>query len=256
MAIRAYKNWAREQKSIYHPELVVCQTAHAAFMKACEMYDIKCVIVTPNSKTFAVDPAVFRKAINSNTIAIVGSTPDYAHGVMDPITELSKLALEHDIGLHVDCCLGSFLLPTLQRMGYDIPAFDFEVPGVTSISADTHKFGYAQKGTSVVMFRDNTLRRHAYFTYTTSSIGMYCTPTIAGSRSGGIVAACWSAMMNMGEEGYQREAQLIMSAVHVLKEGIADIDGIEVCGSPVMSVVAWQTTEDLHVYCVETAMSN
>ena len=118
MAIRAYKNWAKATKSIYHPELVICQSAHCAFEKACEMYDIKCVIIMPNPKTFAVDPADYRKAINSNTIAIVGSAPQYAQGVMDPITELSKLALEYDIGLHVDCCLGSFLLPTLQRMGY------------------------------------------------------------------------------------------------------------------------------------------
>ena len=118
MAIRAYKNWGKKNKSIHHPELIVPHTAHSAFMKACEMYEIKCVVVRSNPKTFTIDPNEVRKCITSNTIAIVGSAPQYAQGVIDPIMELSKLALEYQIGLHVDCCLGSFLMPTLQRMGY------------------------------------------------------------------------------------------------------------------------------------------
>ena len=118
MAVRAYKNWAKYTKSIYHPELIVCKTAHSAFMKACEMYEIKCIIVEPDAKTFKVRPNDVKKYITSNTIAIVGSTPQYAQGIMDPIMELSKIAIEYQIGLHVDCCLGSFLMPTLQRMGY------------------------------------------------------------------------------------------------------------------------------------------
>ena len=180
LAVRAYKNWAQKVKGVYHPELIVCQSAHCAFEKACEMFGIECIVVPQDQRTFMAQPAAFAKRITSNTIALVGSAPQYAQGVMDPIGALSRLALEHQVGLHVDCCLGSFLMPTLQRMGYDIAPFDFVVPGVTSISADTHKFGYTQKGTSVVMFRDNALRRHAYFAHTESSIGMYATPTIQG----------------------------------------------------------------------------
>eukprot|EP00484_Ammonia_sp_Unknown_P021730 CAMPEP_0197027352 /NCGR_PEP_ID=MMETSP1384-20130603/7273_1 /TAXON_ID=29189 /ORGANISM="Ammonia sp." /LENGTH=531 /DNA_ID=CAMNT_0042456183 /DNA_START=48 /DNA_END=1643 /DNA_ORIENTATION=- len=255
MAVRAYKNWALKTKSVYHPELIVAQSAHSAFMKACEMFDIECIVVDINPQTFTVDPSEMRKHITSNTIAIVGSAPQYAQGCMDPIMELSKLALEYQIGLHVDCCLGSFLMPTLQRMGYEIPPFDFRVPGVTSISADTHKFGYTQKGTSLCMFRDNELRRHAYFSYTESSIGIYCTPTIQGSRSGGLIASAWSCLMNMGEEGYQREAKLIMEAVRTIKQGVDEIDGLEVAGNPVMAVVGIISTGKLNVYHVSSAMS-
>eukprot|EP00485_Elphidium_margaritaceum_P009233 CAMPEP_0202692766 /NCGR_PEP_ID=MMETSP1385-20130828/7073_1 /ASSEMBLY_ACC=CAM_ASM_000861 /TAXON_ID=933848 /ORGANISM="Elphidium margaritaceum" /LENGTH=541 /DNA_ID=CAMNT_0049348359 /DNA_START=27 /DNA_END=1652 /DNA_ORIENTATION=- len=255
MAVRAYKNWALQSKSIYHPELIVAQSAHSAFMKACEMFEVQCIVVPVDANTFTVKSATVRRYITANTIAIVGSAPQYAQGVLDPILELSKLALEYQIGLHVDCCLGSLLMPTLQRMGYEIPPFDFRVPGVTSISADTHKFGYCQKGTSVVMFRDNALRRHAYFTESQSSIGLYCTPTIQGSRSGGVIASAWACMMHMGEEGYQREAKLIMDAVSAIKQGVDAIDGLCVAGNPVMSVVGIVSTGALDVYHVSSAMS-
>eukprot|EP01084_Bolivina_argentea_P114066 203183_1 len=109
MAVRAYKNWGKRVKSIYHPELIICQSAHCAFAKACDMYEIKCIIVPPHPTSFTIQPSEFRKRITSNTIAIVGSSPQYAQGVMDPIQQLSKLAMEYQIGFHVDCCLGSFL---------------------------------------------------------------------------------------------------------------------------------------------------
>ncbi len=125
------------------------------------MFEIKCVVVPVNPKTWTVDVRTVEKAINKNTIAIVGSTPQYGQGVMDPIAGLSKIAVKHNVGLHVDCCLGSFLMATLRRMGsFDIPAFDFQCPGVTSISCDTHKYGFSVKGTSVIMFRSQQFRRH------------------------------------------------------------------------------------------------
>ena len=129
-------------------------------------------------------------------------------------------------------------------------------PGVTTISCDTHKFGYAQKGTSVLMFKDNELRRDAYFAHTESSIGIYCTPTIQGSRSGGVLASCWSAMMNLGEDGYRKEAKLIMDAVEEIKKGIAEIDGLKVAGDPIMAAVGFISDGKLDVYKVSSAMSD
>ena len=145
--------------------------------------------------------------IDDNTVALVGSACNYGYGTIDPIEALSDLALQHGIGLHVDGCLGGFILPFGQELGYDIPRFDFRVPGVTSISADTHKYGYAFKGTSVLAFRDKALRNGQYFFLTGWTGGKYCSPGIEGSRSGGLLAATWAAMVSLGREGYRSYAQ-------------------------------------------------
>lgn len=254
MAIRAYKRWARREKSIVYPELIVPQSAHSAFAKACDVFDIKLVQCPVNLKTFKVEVSAIRKLITRNTIAFVASAPMYAAGVMDPIPELAALAEEHNIGLHVDCCLGSFLLPTLVRLGYDLPPFDFRCRGVTTISCDTHKFGYTNKGSSVVMFRDQQLRWDAYFTYSESSIGLYATPGFQGSRNGGLIAAAWACLMHLGEDGYLREARLIMDAVKTAISGIKNIDGIEIAGNPCMSVFGVVSSE-INMYKVSDAMS-
>jgi len=254
LAIRAYKRWARREKSIIYPELIVPQSAHSAFAKACDMFDIKLVQCPVNSNTFKTEVSAVRKLITSNTIAIVASAPMYAAGVMDPVLEFGALAEKHNIGLHVDCCLGSFLLPTLVRLGYDLPPFDFRCPGVTTISCDTHKFGYTNKGSSVLMFRKKKLRWDAYFTYSESSIGIYATPGFQGSRNGGLIAAAWTCLMNLGEEGYFREARLIMDAVKTAITGIEKIDGIKLAGDPCMSVIGVISSE-LDVFQVSDAMS-
>lgn len=254
LAVRAYKRRGRYKMSIEYPELIVPQSAHTAFAKACEILDIKLVQCPINPETFKVEVSEVKKLITSNTIAIVGSAPMYAAGVLDPIPELGILAKKHNVGLHVDCCLGSFLLPTLVRMGYDLPPFDFRCPGVTTISCDTHKFGYTNKGSSVLMFRDNTLRWDAYFTASESSIGLYATPSFQGSRSGGIIAAAWACLMNMGEDGYLREAKVIMDAVNATTSAIKNIDGITLAGDPCMSVFGVVSSE-LDVYKVSSAMS-
>merc|ERR1719203_730100 len=154
LAVRAYKRYAARHRHVRRPELVIPSTAHAAFDKACDLMDIELVKVDVDPKTFTVSAAEMERHITSETIAIVGSAPQYPHGTMDPIAELAVLAERYDVGLHVDCCLGSFLLPMLKEIGYEVPPFDFAVDGVSSISCDTHKFGFANKGTSVLMFRD------------------------------------------------------------------------------------------------------
>ena len=137
------------------------------------------------------------------------SAGNYPYGTIDPIADLSALALERDIGLHVDGCLGGFILPWGQELGYDIPVFDFRLPGVTSISADTHKYGYGLKGTSVVMYRDRAFRKYQYFLSPEWPGGKYFSPGLAGSRSGGLLAATWASMVSLGREGYRRYAKAI-----------------------------------------------
>ncbi len=145
--------------------------------------------------------------IDDQTIALVGSACNYGYGTIDPIEDLGELALSRGVGLHVDGCLGGFILPLGEELGYDIPAFDFRVPGVTTISADTHKYGYGLKGTSVLLFRDRALRNSQYFFLTDWTGGKYCSPGMDGSRSGGLLAATWASMVSLGREGYRELRQ-------------------------------------------------
>jgi len=195
------------------------------------MFCVQPVMVPINQTTFEVDPAVVEKYITKNTIAIVASAPQYSQGVIDPVAKLSKLAVLYNVGLHIDCCLGSFLIATVSKLpDYNIPPFDFRCPGVTSISCDTHKFGYSTKGTSVVMYRDPEIRRCGYFMFSDSSIGMYATPTISGSRSGGVIAATWAAMMAMGEEGYIASARKLMAATKKIHDAVDKMKDIKIFG--------------------------
>src|SRR5216683_269068 len=167
-----YRDRGRAEKGITEPEVIIPVTAHVALEKAGHLLGIK-VIKAPLTKEWVVDVDWVRDHVTKNTVALVGSAANYAHGLIDPIERLSEIALEHDLGLHVDGCLGGFILPWGERLGYDIPLFDFRVPGVTSISADTHKYGYALKGTSVLLYRNSDLRRYQYFNFTDWPGGIY-----------------------------------------------------------------------------------
>ena len=155
------------------------------------MLNVKNVKVPFNKDSFQIDLKAVKRAINSNTIMLYGSAPNYPQGAIDPIKDLSLLAERHSIGLHVDCCLGGFVLPFAKLLGYDIPDFDFALSGVSSMSCDTHKYGYGAKGTSVILYRNKELRRAQYFAYPEWMGGLYATPTIAGSRSGALLACAW-----------------------------------------------------------------
>ncbi|EGD75977.1 hypothetical protein PTSG_00685 [Salpingoeca rosetta] len=240
LAIRAYKEYFAEKKGITKPNVVVTRTAHPAFDKACDYFGISLRKADEDKTTRQAIPSSMARLIDSNTIAIVGSCPQYPHGAVDPIEDLAKLARKHDIGLHVDCCLGSFVVPFMREAGFpDFPAFDFSVNGVTSISADTHKFGCAPKGSSVVMFANKDLRRATYSVFPDWPGGVYGTPTVAGSRPGALIAATWSAMMSNGYEGYLHNAKCIMKTVVAIAEGIKKIDGIKLVCEPQGPIVAW-----------------
>ncbi len=192
-------------------------------------------------------------AINKRTIALVGSAPAFPHGMVDPIVDLSALAVEHDLGLHVDACLGGFVLPWAERLGAPVDPFDFRLPGVTSMSADTHKYGYAAKGTSVVLYRSPELRRYQYYTASDWPGGLYYSPTLAGSRPGALSATCWAAMVTMGEDGYTQATASILAAADYIRTWIEQIPELTILGDPLW-VIAFGSSE-LDIYKVLEQMS-
>lgn len=252
LAVKAYRDYARERRGVTRPELVVPASAHPAFDKAAQLLGIRLVRV-PLGSDYRADAAAMRRAVRRNTIALVGSAPSFPHGAIDPIAELAEIARERRIGLHVDACLGGFVLPWARRLGYNVPPFDFGVPGVTSMSADTHKYGYAAKGTSVVLYRGRALRHAQYYTVSDWPGGLYFSPTLAGSRPGALSAACWAAMVSIGEHGYLEAARRILAAAAHIRRGIEETTGLRVLGDPLW-VIAFDAP-GLNVYQVLDAMT-
>jgi glutamate/tyrosine decarboxylase-like PLP-dependent enzyme len=203
--------------------------------------------------TTQMDLEAAAACIDEDTIVVVGSACNYGYGTIDPITELGRLALAHGIGLHVDGCLGGFILPFGEELGYDVPAFDFRVPGVTSISADTHKYGYSFKGCSTLVFRDKGYRNAQYFHLVGWSGGKYMSPGIAGSRSGGLLAATWAAMVQLGREGYRRHAREIFETAAAMKDAVCS-QGLRVIGAPTFCFSF--TSDEFDIYHVADSMSS
>jgi len=238
MAVKTARDWARKHHpEITEPEVVMPITAHPAFDKAGSYFDVKMVHV-PVREDFRADVAAMRDAITPNTIMLVGSAPSYPHGVVDPIEELAAIAQEHGLLFHTDSCVGGFMLPFVRKLGYEVPPFDFSVPGVTSMSADLHKFGYAAKPASVVLYRTPELRRQQMFVAINWPGGIYPSPTMTGSRAGGPIAAAWALMNYLGEEGYMNIAKTVMETTVYLQAGINAIPGLKVLSNPEMSVFA------------------
>ncbi len=252
LAMKTYRDRAFEERGIEFPEMIVPVTAHAAFDKAAQYFGIRKRVV-PMEADYRARVSSVKRAINRNTIAIVGSAPTFPHGAIDPIEELSELARKRGIGFHTDACLGGFVLPWARKLGANVPEFDFGLPGVTSMSADTHKFGYAAKGTSVVLYRGHELRRYQYYTVTDWPGGMYFSPTFAGSRPGALSAACWAAMVSMGESGYLNATKKILKTAEAIKDGIREIPELRLCGNPLW-VVAF-ASDSLDIYRVMDFMT-
>src|SRR5215212_5698658 len=209
-AVLAYREEGRETRGIERPNLVKPETGHPAFDKAGHLFGVEIRRAEIDPETTLVRPETVAELIDENTVAIVGSAGNYGYGTIDPIAELGELAMERGVGLHVDGCLGGYLLPFGEKLGLPIPPFDFRVPGVTTISADTHKYGYGLKGTSTLLFRDRELRNRCYFFMPDWSGGKYFSPGIEGSRSDGLLAATWASLVSIGREGYRTYAKRIM----------------------------------------------
>ena len=212
------------------------------------------VIVAPiNPVTTKVDLDFVRSHITAETAVIIGSAGNYGYGTIDPIEELSAIALEYGVGLHVDGCLGGWILPWGEELGYaDIPVFDFRLPGVTSISADTHKYGYGLKGTSVLSWRDGTMRRHGYFMQPDWKGGAYASPGLAGSRSGGLIAATWSAMVNLGKSGYRERARQIFETSFAMQDIVRSHPELRIMGKPTFCFAF--TSDEFNIYHVNDAL--
>ncbi|KAG6919363.1 hypothetical protein DXG01_006912 [Tephrocybe rancida] len=248
MAIKTYRDWAKAVKGITEPEMIIPLSAHAAFDKGAAYFKIKVHTIPVDRVTRQVDMKRVKRAINPNTIMLVGSAINFPDGNQDDITALGQLASYYKIGLHVDCCLGSFIMPYLEKAGlasgqdgkYKLSPFDFRVPGVTSISCDTHK------GTSVIMYRDAELRRHQYYVnpnwsdsqHTTG--GVYGSPGLSGSRPGALIAGTWAVMQYMGDEGYLESCRSIVTSARTIANTIVEsIPELYILGSPPASVVAF-----------------
>ncbi|GLH10854.1 Sphingosine-1-phosphate lyase [Gryllus bimaculatus] len=253
MACKAYRNYAFE-RGIKHPEIVLPRTAHPAFDKAAEYFRMRITHVPVDPVTTKVDLKAMKRAISRNTCMLVGSAPNYPYGTMDDIEAIAALGRKYDIPVHVDACLGGFVIVFMRKCGYSIPPFDFSVPGVTSISADTHKYGNAPKGSSIVLYSDPKYRHHQFCVTTDWPGGVYGSPTVNGSRAGGIIAACWATLLHFGLEGYVNATKKIVETTKYIEKGLREMNGIFVFGTPVTSVIAIGSN-DFHIYRLADALS-
>ena len=252
-AVLAYREHAAEHRSIRQPNFVKAETGHPAFDKACHLLGIELRTAPVDPITTQVDLDAVAAAIDENTIAIMGSACNYGYGTIDPIADLGRLALERGVGLHVDGCLGGFILPFGEELGYDIAPFDFRVPGVTSISLDTHKYGYSFKGSSTLVFRDKSYRNAQYFHLVGWTGGKYMSPGIEGSRSGGLLSATWAAMVQLGREGYLEHARQIFATAEAMKAVVRSHPELRIIGSPTFCFSF--TSDEFDIYHVADLMS-
>ena len=256
MALKCYRDRARKKTPwIRKPEVVLPATAHVAFDKAAHYFGLK-LRKAPIDEQGRVNLKKVKKLINRNTILLVGSAPQYPHGSIDPIEELAEIALKKKLPLHVDACFGGFILPWLEKNGVELPTWDFRVEGVTSISADLHKYGYAAKGASAIIYKDMSYLTHQFFITTEWSGGIYAGPTMAGTRPGGPIAAAWGALQAMGEDGYCDLAQIAWDSSEKLRAGINNIEGLYLLGLPHSPIVTYASQDpEVDIYAVADQMS-
>ncbi len=252
LAVKSYRDHAQRGRSRKRLSLVAPASAHPAFDKAGHTLGVD-VVRVPVAKDGRADVKAMKRALKGHTALMVGSAPSFPHGLIDPIEELSELARARGIGFHTDGCLGGFVLPFARELGYPVPRFDFSLPGVTSMSADTHKFGYAAKGSSVVLYRGRALRRSQYFITPDWSGGLYATPGFAGSRPGALVASAWAAMVTTGRRGYLDATRAVLEAAAKVRAAIAALPELEVIGDPLW-VIAFRSSR-VDVYRVLDEMT-
>jgi sphinganine-1-phosphate aldolase len=251
MACKTMRQWGHK-RGIKHPEIVLCDSAHPAFDKASHYFGIKLVRV-PVRADYSMNVDVVSRRIGRNTVGVVGSAPGFPHGIIDDIPALAAIAKKAGILCHVDSCLGGFLVPFYKQLNFLSKKFDFSVDGVTSISADVHKYGYANKGCSLILYRNRELRKLQYYACTEWSGGMYCSPSISGSRSGAIIAQAWASLMVLGREGYMDSAKILAQSHRELLDGLHEMKEIEVLGEPDACIIAFRT-RNIDVYQLADAI--
>jgi glutamate/tyrosine decarboxylase-like PLP-dependent enzyme len=231
LAVKTYRDLARAKRGVRRPEMVLPETAHVAWFKASEYFGVK-VRLVPRGDDFRLDVAKVARLVNRNTVMLLGSAPEYPNGLIDPIEALGELALKHGVPLHVDACVGGFILPFMAMNGIELPPWDYRVPGVTSISADIHKYGFASKGASTITYRNLELLKHQMFVYQDWPGGVFASPALLGTRPGGAYASAWAAMQYFGQTGYRDLAHRTILAFDRMKAGIAALPELRVFGDP------------------------
>lgn len=255
LAVKTARDRARAlHPEITRPEMVLPKTAHAAFHKAAHYLGVTPVVVDINPATFKVEAEAMRAAITENAILLAASSPCYSQGVIDPIAEIGEIAQEKDLLFHVDACVGGIHLSFMRKLGYDVPAFDFTVPGVTSISADLHKYGYAAKGASCIMYRSKDIRKYQIFACTDTTAYTLINPTVTSSKSGGPMAGAWAALAYLGEESFMHIVESVQQATRKLIEGINAIPELQVLGQPAMCMFSFKS-DVINVYQLADAMA-
>ncbi|HOH30196.1 MAG TPA: aspartate aminotransferase family protein [Candidatus Hydrogenedentes bacterium] len=255
LAMKTARDWARVNRpEIKNPEMILSYTAHPAFHKACAYFGIKPVLVGFDRETFQADVTAMRAGITDNTLIVVGSAPGYAQGVIDPISDIAALAQEKGLWCHVDACVGGLHLSMMRKMGYPVPDFDFTIPGVTSISTDMHKYGYAPKNASVIMYRNREFRKYQFFACLQTTSYALINPTITSSKTAGPMAGAWATLNKLGEEGYRKIVAATQEETSKLVKGISAIDGLRVLGKPDMCLFSF-TSETINLFQLAEAMS-
>ena len=232
LSCKAHRDLYKNTKGITNPEIIAPVSVHVAFDKACHYLGIKLVKINVNDDGIP-NISDFRSKINSNTIMLVGSAPSFPHGVMDPIEELSELALDKNIGLHMDACLGGFILPFLKNNSLNL-----SLKGISAISLDTHKYGYGPKGGSVILYKNEQLVHHQYHVVTDWTGGIYVSPSIPGSRNGSIIAGTWAAMLFYGKDGYRNKVNQIIELKNQIVDDLKNIDELKIIGEPTTTIIA------------------
>lgn len=253
LAVKTYRDLGKA-RGIRKPEMILPETAHVAWDKGAEYFGVK-IRRAPLALDYGVDTDAVKKLINRNTVMILGSAPEYPHGMIDPIEKLGEIAKAYNIPLHVDACVGGYILPFIEANGEKLPLWDFRVPGVTSVSADIHKYGFAAKGASCILYRSIDYFKYQIFVNQDWAGGVFASPALLGTRPGGAYAAAWASIQANGREGYMELARRTMAAVKRLIEGISAIEGLEIIGNPQASLLSYRSTDpNLNIFAVGDIM--
>lgn len=254
MALLSAREYAKNILKIEGiPEVILPISVHPAFHKACHFFGLKSVDISldENYKPIIAD---MEKAITKNTVLLVGSAPQYPQGVIDPIPQIATLALKHNLLCHVDACVGGFMLPFLEKNGFPISSWDFRNEGVTSISADIHKYGYAAKGASVIMYKNSIIRKQQFYIKTDWTGGIYGSPSFAGTRPGGAIAAAWAVLNFLGEEGFMKMSKATLAETQLMIDGIKTIPELKIFGQPDATLFSFGAVKlDIHTIADELA---
>lgn len=251
LSLKAHRDLAREQGRVRRGHVIMSVATHPAFHKAAQLLDLE-VTTVPVGPDYTAEASSLQSSVRPETILMVASAPCYPYGAIDPISDLGALALEHDIGLHVDACLGGFFLGIRRHSYDDVPPFGLDVPGVTSIGVDLHKFGYGPKGTGAILYSSRELRRRQYFAHTGWAGGTLASPSLLGTRSAGAIAAAWAGLHHLGMSGYKDIFDGIIETRDRLMDGMASL-GFKALGNPMTPVFA-ATHADRDVHYVADRM--